>query len=395
MLENCGFLKRIMDKLFLVACVLAAFSAFSYVVLVVLLTIGLLRYKTPYTLGPSQKIPFVSIIVAARNEANCIKTLLDCLVNQNYPDKLLEILVIDDHSTDETSTIAASYQRVNVIELSSAGKRFGKKTALREGVRQSSGQVLLFTDADCVIGPNWVGSMVECLQNEKANLVCGAVELEGNTCLFSRLQQLEFVSLMATTIGSIALGYPLMANGANIAVTRAAWDAAERKAQGRQHASGDDMFLMLSIRKLFGRNSVVFNANRSALVRTPIKPTLAAFFQQRARWVSKSGQYSQPWVVITGGTIALFNAMIMCCLGIGVFMPKLLVCSFVLLGLKLFVDFSIMMLAAFRFRKSSLMYYYPLLQLVYPAYVLISFAWGRLNMLHWKGRKIDRKGRFS
>lgn len=384
-----------MDKLFLVACVLAAFSAFSYVVLVVLLTIGLLRYKSSCTLVPSDRMPFVSIIVAARNEASCIKSLLDCLINQDYPDELLEILVIDDHSTDETSTIAASYQRVKVIGLSSEGEGFGKKAALKEGVKQSTGQVLLFTDADCVLGSGWVASMVESLQNAKASFVCGAVVLDGQTGVFSQLQQLEFVSLMASTAGSLAFGYPLMANGANYAITRAAWDSAVRLAQGQQQASGDDMFLMLAIHKLHGRNSVVFNANRAALVRTPVKPTFVEFFQQRARWVSKSGQYSQPWVIITGVIIALLNALIVGFLGIGMFIQELLLCSLLLFGLKTIIDFPIMMLAAAKFRKARLMLNYLLLQLVYPAYVLISVAWGHFNQLKWKDRNIDHKGRFN
>ena len=384
-----------MDKLLLFAYIIAALSALGYLLVVTFLTIGFIRLPKFMPSPTSDSKPLVSIVIAARNESACIKTLLDSLVNQNYPKNLLEILLVDDHSTDETAVIAASYQPVKVVKLACEDKGFGKKQALKEGVRQSVGQVLLFTDADCIIGPDWVASMVGHLQNSKANLDCGPVVLIGNTGLFSQLQQLEFVSLMATTMGSVSLGYPLMANGANVAITRAAWDAAERKAQGQQQASGDDMFMMLAIQRLFGHNSVAFNANRAALVRTPVKPTLTEFFQQRARWVSKSGQYSQPWVVITGIIIALLNAMIIGFLGIGVFIPKLLLCSLVLLGIKSFVDFPIMMLAAYRFRKSRLMINYLLLQFVYPAYVLISFAWGHFNQLSWKGRNIDHKGRFS
>ena len=387
--------KRIMDKLLVVAYVFAALSAFSYVLVMVLLTIGFLRHQKPSNIVPSNTKPFVSIVVAARNESACIKSLLDSLVEQHYPIHLLEILVVDDHSTDATRVLASSYQRVKLIELTGEGIGFGKKAALKEGVRQSIGQVLLFTDADCVMGPDWVASMVESLQNSKASFVGGAVVLDGHTGVFSQLQQLEFVSLMASTVGSIALGYPLMANGANYAITRAAWDSTASMAQGQQQASGDDMFLMLAIQKLHGRNSVVFNANRAALVSTSVKPTFAENFQQRARWVSKSGQYSQPWVIITGVIVALLNALIIGFLGIGVFMQELLLCSLLLFGLKTIIDFPIMMLAASKFRKARLMLNYLLLQLVYPAYVLISITWGHLNQLKWKGRDIDDKGRFS
>jgi glycosyltransferase involved in cell wall biosynthesis len=384
-----------MDNLILLAFIVTILSAGCYTLVVAVLTHGFCKHQNKTCSKSIDCTPTVSIIIAARNESANVKVLLDSLMKQDYPSDLLEIILVDDHSTDETASIAAAYANVKLIRLAGKNLGIGKKKAISEAIRQSSGRVLLFTDADCSMGPQWVRSMVGCLHSTHTQLVCGPVVLTGNNKLFCQLQQLEFVSLMGTTMGSIGIGFPLMANGANLAVTRSAYELAEAQMVARAQASGDDMFLMLAIREIFGRKAVFFNSEQNAIINTPVKESLSEFFQQRARWVSKSAHYVQPWVLFTGAAVATLNGLLIVFFGLGFFIPVFFWGTVVLYAVKILADLPLIILANKLFGKPRLIRNYVLLQLIYPVYVVISIVAGRFFKIKWKARHIDRKGRFE
>ena len=110
--------------------------------------------KKMFTYDPSI-YPFVSVIVPARNEQDHIKRCLSSLLTQNYPN--FEVIVIDDNSTDDTlkimteieRTIAPANNRLKIISLNHKPDNWtGKTWASQQGYLQSSGRILLFTDAD-------------------------------------------------------------------------------------------------------------------------------------------------------------------------------------------------------------------------------------------------------
>src|SRR5215470_18506709 len=93
--------------------------------------------------------PQVSVIVPARNEEGNLAACLESLVPQSGVD--FEIIVVNDHSTDRTAEIAASFAGVHVIEAGPLPQGWtGKNNAVACGARQARGQWLLFTDADTV-----------------------------------------------------------------------------------------------------------------------------------------------------------------------------------------------------------------------------------------------------
>lgn len=111
--------------------------------------------------------PSVSVIVPARNEETCLGACLKSLVSQQ--NVAFEILVIDDHSTDRTREIAASFAspQLHVIEAGSIPKGWtGKNNAVTTGARQARGEWLLFTDADTVHIP---GSLAAALKEAQEN----------------------------------------------------------------------------------------------------------------------------------------------------------------------------------------------------------------------------------
>jgi glycosyltransferase involved in cell wall biosynthesis len=107
--------------------------------------------------------PEVSVIIPARNEEASLGTCLESLVSQAGVE--FEIIVVNDHSTDRTGEIAASFPGVRVIEAGALPQGWtGKNNAVACGAREARGQWLLFTDADTVHLP---GSLARALAEAK------------------------------------------------------------------------------------------------------------------------------------------------------------------------------------------------------------------------------------
>jgi GT2 family glycosyltransferase len=112
---------------------------------------------------PAMSAPMVSVVVPARNEETCLGACLASLVRQT--DVTFEVIVVDDHSTDRTREIAASFSEVRVIEAGPLVVGWtGKNNAVDAGARDARGEWLLFTDADTVHLP---GSLARSLAEAK------------------------------------------------------------------------------------------------------------------------------------------------------------------------------------------------------------------------------------
>jgi glycosyltransferase involved in cell wall biosynthesis len=97
---------------------------------------------------------FVSVIVPAYNAAKTLPTCLQALTNQTVPPEQFEIIVVDDGSIDQTAQVAEA-AGARVIRQTNAGAA----AARNHGAQLARGDLLLFTDADCIPAPNWVAQM--------------------------------------------------------------------------------------------------------------------------------------------------------------------------------------------------------------------------------------------
>jgi len=119
---------------------------------------------SPHPFLPQPSQPEVSVIVPARNEE---ASLGDCLQSLLAQDSSFEIIVVDDHSTDRTAEIAASFSGVRVLEADSLPAGWtGKNNAVTTGARAAKGAWLLFSDADTVHLP---GSLTRALKEAREN----------------------------------------------------------------------------------------------------------------------------------------------------------------------------------------------------------------------------------
>ncbi|MBN1543262.1 glycosyltransferase, partial [candidate division KSB1 bacterium] len=135
-----------------------------YSIFPILLVWGVVRKKDKHQQINEKKPVFVSIVVAAYNQAERIESFLLDLVNQTFPRDQFEVILVDDQSTDETLTLARRIARrfpglLQVISSNDSAWKSSKKSALAAGIRAAKGEWFLLTDADTFPPPSWLKGM--------------------------------------------------------------------------------------------------------------------------------------------------------------------------------------------------------------------------------------------
>ncbi len=335
----------------------------------------------------------ISIIVAVRNEASAIGSLIESLLKQDYPPEHFEIIIVDDHSTDETKQrfeeITSKLKGIPNLKFITLepDDGFGKKAALSQGIKLSGGDLIVITDADCSAGSSWISTIAAFYDLHKPHMILGAVQMTDSGGFFGKLQSLEFMSLISSAAGSCSAGFPLLANGANIAFTRQAFESCGGFSGHMEFPSGDDMFLMTSIKKKFGAGSIRFLKSADAIVKTTAIKGIKPFLQQRMRWVSKSKGYTDPVLIATSILVYLANAILLIS-GISAFIFPGLYKIFLLVYLaKMIIDFPLMLSFA-RFQKSgALLWLFPFMELLNAVYTVFIGIIGNIGKYEWKGRR--------
>lgn len=367
-----------------------SFSAVLYLLIILVFTSGWHRLKS-FSLSHRHQYTPLSVVVPFRNEAFVLKTLLKALLLQTYPAELLEIILVNDHSEDDSKTIVEKIitenKAQNIRLIDSAGK--GKKSALREGINAAAGTLIVTTDADCIPHKSWLSGLVALYEEKQPRLILGPVVYENEISLLQKLFSLDFISLVASGAGSAGVGLPFMGNAANLTFEKQIYLEAEVNAMKTGFASGDDVFLIHYVKRRFGRKAIVFIKNKETIVRTPPPTNLKAFLAQRIRWGSKARAYTQPWALLVSFAIFIFNFLLTAILISSLFIPWLLIIYALFVLLKFFIDLPLLYaFSRFAGKRKLLSFVLPF-EAVYPLYITYVAIRG-LFPFDWKGRKLSK-----
>ena len=323
----------------------------------------------------------VSVIISCKNEEDNLPIILKDLADQDYPDDLLEVVIVDDNSTDRTPETARSFTKLrNLRVLNNPGK--GKKSAIRSGIGASTGSLIITTDADCRAGNKWISTIVSFYRENKPGMVIGGVSLQGKGGFISKFQELEFLALQGITAGTAAAGSPVMCNGANLAFSRDAYS----DSSGSLHdeiPSGDDMFLMMSMKRK-GKYEISWLEAQDSMVTTFTKGSISSLMKQRARWLSKIKAYDDPFTVITA--IVTFVTIIgILTMFTGIFInEKAIIFLLAAIVIKSIPDIMILNSVAGKRKVRSLLIWFIPSQILYPFYVLAVFLFSLAGGKRWK-----------
>lgn len=309
---------------------------------------------------------FISVIVPCHKAAEFLPGFMKCIGNQNYDSDLFELIIIDDSSDDSPDIHATGYTGLkNLRVLKNKGK--GKKKAIMTGVSASGGNYIITTDADCLPGEKWLSTIAASVQASNPDMLICPVMLENKPGFFNIFQELEFLGLQGITAGTAVAKQPVMCNGANLVFKKETYLVNVNNLHP-EIPSGDDIFLLHSLKK--NHNNIKWLESKDAVMVTAPSATLKDYINQRNRWISKAGAYSDRDTIILG--LVTFIAVLtqLVTLLTGIFNPELLLVFAATVILKSFPDYLILGNTCRRYDRVQLMKWFLPCQLIYPFYVV-------------------------
>ncbi|MGZ4481527.1 MAG: glycosyltransferase family 2 protein [Gaiellales bacterium] len=148
--------------------------------------------------------PTASIVIPAFNEEACIGQTVDACYAAEYPDGKLEVVVVDDGSSDGTwSEMLAAQRRHPTLVCVRFSHNRGKRAAMAEGIRRSTGEVCVFIDSDSVIEPDGLGAIMADFRDERVGAVVGTADVLNKTKNpVTKMQQVRYYVAFRVIKGS-------------------------------------------------------------------------------------------------------------------------------------------------------------------------------------------------
>lgn len=259
-----------------------------------------------------------SIIVPFKNEVNNLPSLLESVLNLNYPNDLYELILVDDQSSDGSAetikkTIDKRFlegSRSDISILNNNRKTASpKKYAINTAINQAKYDWIITTDADCLVPINWLKTYDAFIKTHPTNFIAGPVSYSNTNTFFKRFQALDFYSLIGSTIGGFGIQKPFMCNGANLAYKKSFFKTINGFEGNTNIASGDDIFLLEKAVK-YDSKTVHYLKSYEAIVSTKPQSNFNLLFNQRLRWAAKTSSYNNWFGKLTGLIVLLMNSSI-------------------------------------------------------------------------------------
>jgi len=340
--------------------------------------------KIPNATNQNDK-DFVSVIVACRNEQDNIANIIQKVKNQNFDKDRFEMIVVNDHSKDDTLEIiekeSQSWEKL-IIVCMNAGEE-GKKSAIEKGISLAKGDIILCTDADCSVNENWIATIIRYFEDEKIKMVSAPVVFLDGKGFFQQLQSLEFLSLIGSGAAAIGRGKSIFCNGANLAYRKSIF--LELNAFDNNTVSGDDVFLMHHIKQKYA-GGIAFAKQKDAIVKTSCQPNIKAFINQRKRWAAKSSSYKDFDTIAISVLVFLMNISITTLFVLCLFNMQWLVVFVTLFLVKYIADYLFLLPVLKFFRKRNLAFWILPFEIFYCFYIVLIVILSFTNSFEWKGR---------
>ncbi len=332
----------------------------------------------------------VSALVAARNESVNIETVVRDIFNQSYTTELFELIVVDDHSEDDTlekcRALQTEFPNLKVLSNTHGD---GKKAALQTGIVQAEFGIIATVDADCRVPSEWLISMMSHWEETQTKMLLGPVVLEPAVTVLERVQSLEMLAIMGLTGGFASHQRPIMANGANLFFDKNAFIELGGY-ENSENPSGDDVFTMLKFSEKWP-DSVRFVKHYESVVSTRPQTTYSTFWQQRKRWLSKKGGYSSSLVKGTAvvtylANVAAFVSLVAIVFSFGSFWADRLMW---ILFVKTLLDLIITRTVSRELQPYCGISHILIAEIFISIYVTFLGIFGNVQNYVWKGRNIN------
>ena len=221
----------------------------------------------------NDRVPFVSVIVPVYNGERTIGNCIKSLLSLNYPSSKIEIIIVDNNSKDATRSVIREFPVISLVE-----DRIQSSYAARNtGLKKSKGEIIAFTDSDCIADKDWVLKAVECFQDE--NVGCVAGRIEGYSPSNYIEEYLVKIGYLCQDTSTLKHWFHPYAQTANAIYRREVLDAIGTFEENWVSAGDSDltwrMLLHTHYKLTYCPDSLIYHVHRS---------TLKGLFNQRKTW---------------------------------------------------------------------------------------------------------------
>jgi poly-beta-1,6-N-acetyl-D-glucosamine synthase len=325
----------------------------------------------------------VSVVIAARNEEDRILPCLQSLEKLNYPPGKLEIIFVDDGSSDKTPNIIEKYcnnhNNWKLICIDEKSKKIkGKKNALLNGIKQSKGEIIFTTDADCIVPKNWIKEMVSFFE-PNVSMVIGHSPITRKKGLYQKILQFDNLFSAVAASAPTKLGHPISSIGRNLAYRKSAYEDVGSFLALKQYRSGDDILLTEKFHYL-NDGKIDFCAHPETFVKTQPPEKFSEIFHQQVRKNSKA-LLKSPSSILFSTILFLYYVLF---LAFPVILPKYFFIWLIIFLLKFLIEFIDLSKAAKIFKLSHTIKFIPIMQFIYPFHIMLFSVLGIFQLYQWK-----------
>ncbi len=297
--------------------------------------------------------PFVSVIVAARNEEKNILQCLNSLLQLSYPKDKFEIIIVDDRSTDNTANIIENFIQTKenfvFLQIKEEGKILkGKQNALSIAIKKSRGEIIMLTDADCEVSPKWIETTVKNF-DDNTGIVGGYTVLDSKNW-FDGIQSLDWLLNFSAVAASIGNGFPISVIGNNFSIRKKTYDEFGGYENIPFSITEDFALLQAVVKKT--KYKIKFILSKNNLVKSFPCKKWSEIYRQKKRWGIGALEMCVSGIFIIG--IGYFGhlAILLSFFILPLWKSLILVCA------KIFIDILLLYKPIKEFNKLSLLKYF-------------------------------------
>lgn len=354
-----------------------------YSLIVIIVSIGMYRLpKSTYL--QDESCPSVSVIVSAKNEEIDIPKCISSLEKLDFPTEKLEIILVDDMSTDSTGSIITSAAQSNAhflsLHTSEAPKNNLKAKArgISWGIKHATNEWIFITDADGEVPTGWLRHMLS-LVDEKTGMIGGMLDVKPSSFL-AILERISWAYTLPFAFGMAGWGSSFICVGPNMGIRRSIYE----KEGGLENANFDvaeDLALFRMVEQS-EYNSLSYVSPETTVELNPVS-SLKHLWSQQRRWLM--GGFEGGWQYGVGLTLAFgYHSILSYFLLTG--WVYAFEATLAITLMKLSSDFLMLASKKFLLKKTHYLRYFPIQSL----YVFVTMLWLPLSLLFnskikWRG----------
>ncbi|AOW20508.1 glycosyltransferase family 2 protein [Urechidicola croceus] len=331
-----------------------------------------------------------TIIIPFRNEEKNLHSLLSSLNRLNYPSNMLEIILVNDDSSDSYLTILNNFKEKTSLKFelieNIRKSNSPKKDAIEIAIKKAKYDWILTTDADCILPKDWITFYDNFIQKKNPKMICGPVTYQVKNNFFEKFQLFDFISLIGTTIGSFGLKKPFLCNGANLCYSKDLFYELNGFENNNTISSGDDVFLLEKANKMYPEK-IHYLKSINTLVQTLPQENIKNLIFQRIRWASKTTAYENSFGKFVGIVVFLMNSVILILLVLTGF--KVISWNYftIIFLIKFHIDLILIYFTLNFTKQQKNILFYPIISIIHPFFIFFTAFLSFLKIKYkWKNR---------